>query len=281
MANDKPALVVGVADWHTNSTVGLNPISLRRELGSQHVAGKIGRATWRSWLAFWRVVEEKRAQYQATVFTFAVGDLGDKNSHSNIQLITASKVEIQDAMAEVAEPMAQASDYVFILRGTESHVGPNGEMEEWLARDLDNAVPYSEGVASWWVANVEIAGKKFMVTHHPPTVSRRPWTLRAAVSRSASIVAGQHLDAGDTRNKPDVCMWAHAHTRGALAYGMGDTTGIFLPPWQLHTGFAHRIGAGSAPRCVGGFWMVVRDGKVLEWEFERWWPQREKLWSAP
>ena len=278
---DETALLVFYGDTHTNSTVGLNPISLRRELGSKHVAGRVGREVWRKWLQFWRIIEAKKAEHNATCYVFANGDLGDINKHSSIQLVTTSETEVLDAMAEVTEPAAAVADHMFIIRGTESHTGGNGKLEEWLARDLDNAVHCNEEVASWWVASAHIAGLKVMVTHHPPTSSRVPWTLDPAASRAVNYIFARYAADNLLREKPDVCVWSHAHTRGAQGRGMGGGWGFFLPPWQLPTSFGHRIGAGIGPVKIGGLWMLVKGGEVLAWDWERWRMKEDKPWSAP
>lgn len=274
------ALLVFEGDWHTNSTIGLNPLTLVREMESRQVAGKAGRAMWRAHNQFWQRIASLREEYGSAVYTFLVGDLGDVNRKSKDQLITNSRSEVRVAMAEVADVAAQGSDYVFVVRGTETHTGGNGELEEDLARDIENAEWYSDSVASWWKVDADIGGKRLYVAHHPPTSSRRPWTLGQAVSNSASIVAARFMDDGDLRDKPDICVWAHAHTRGAQAYGMGNTWGFFLPPWQLQTGYSHRIGQGAGSPRVGGAWIVVRDGQVLDWGIERWRPHRAAVWTA-
>jgi len=278
-SSDMPALLVFVADFHTNSVAGLNPPTLRRELGSRHHVGKVGRELWRRWLEFWQLIEAKKVERDATVYTFAIGDLGDIDQRG--QLITDDEVMVLDAMAEVAEPLAKVSDYIFIDRGTESHVGGNGRLEEWLARDLTNAVHCSEEVASWWVVDARIGGLKIMATHHPPTSSGVPWGLDPAVARAANHVFNRYADADLLREKPDICVWAHAHTRGAQGMGQGNTWAIFLPPWQLTTGYGHRLGRGFGPRKVGGLWMLVKDGKVLDWDFERWRVKERSTWSEP
>jgi len=275
------SLLAFVADTHTNSISGLNPPSLHRELGGKHYAGKVGRTLWRHWLEFWRVIEAKRVEHNATVYAFAVGDLGDINKHSSVQLITSNEIDILDAMAEVAEPMAAVADRVFIIRGTEAHTGGNGKLEELLARDLDNAVRRCEDVASWWIVDAKIAGLRVMATHHPPTGSGVPWTLDPAAARAANYIFSRYADADLLREKPDVCVWAHLHSRGAEGHGQGDTWGIFLPSWQLPTSFAHRIGAAAGPCRVGGLWMLVKDGKVLEWDWLRWRMRSNKPWTEP
>ena len=279
MDNDKPALLAFYADTHTNSPFGLSPLSLRRELGSSHHVGKVGRALWRHWLEFWQIIEAKKQEWDATLFTFGVGDLGDIDGRG--QLITRNEVQVKDAMAEVVDVPARISDYMFIIRGTEAHTGGQGRLEEWLARDLENAVHCSEEVASWWVVNAVIGGKRIMATHHPPTSSGVPWGLHPAAARAANHVFNRYAEADLLREKPDICAWAHAHTNGAANYGQGNTWGVFLPPWQLATDFGHRIGKGFGPRKVGGLWMVVKDGKVLDWDWERWTMKGQKPWSAP
>lgn len=275
---DKPALLAFYADTHTNSPFGLNAPSLRRELGRHHL-GKVGRSLWKHWLQFWQIVEAKKQIWDATLFTFGVGDLGDIDGRG--QLITRNETEVKDAMAEVIDVPARISDYMFIIRGTAAHVGGQGRLEEWLAGDLDNAVRYSEDIASWWVVRGNIGGMKIMATHHPPTSSSVPHGLYPAAARAADRIFDQHAEADALREKPDICIWAHAHTNGAQSYGRGKTWGIFLPPWQLTTDFGHRIGRGFGPRKVGGLWMVVKDGKVLDWDWERWRMKGRKPWNIP
>lgn len=279
--SEKPALLVFESDWHTNSVHGLNPLCLRREAEGRHYVGRIGRNLWRKHKDFWQIVDAKKRQWAATVYSFFVGDLGDLNKHSKVQLVSSNEAEVQDAMAEVADVGAQVSDHVFIIRGTEAHTLGNGKLEEQLAKDLDNAEWFSKTIASWWIVRANIGGMKIMATHVPPTSSGVPWGVHPAVMRAANHVFTSYADAKKLHEKPDICVWAHKHTTGVQGIGMGSTWGIFLPPWQLGTSYAHRIGKAYAPRNVGGIWMVVQGGKVLEWDWERWWMKEGRVWKGP
>ena len=280
------ALAVACADWHTNSKVGLNPPSLLSELGSRYVVGKVGRALWQCWLEFCGEVQALKQQYKATVYTFLVGDLGDRNKKDPSGIITQVEAEIEDAMAEVADPIARVSDHVFVCRGTETHVGPNGRLEEWLARDLDNAEWYSDEVASWWVVDARIGGLNFQATHRPPVSGHLPWTIDQAASRAASVVAGSYLDEARRdpsalRRMPHICFWAHVHPpRGLQGRGMSDVWGFVLPPWQLATSYAHHIGKGAGPRNVGGVWLLVENGSVVDWGWRQWPMRPRQAWKA-
>lgn len=267
-------------DWHTNSSVGLNPPVFHREMESKYMPGKVGRAVWRNWRDFWKVVDGKKKQYRARLISFCNGDLGDKNKHSAVQLISNNDTEIQDAMAAVADVPASISDDVFVIRGTAAHTGDNGKLEEWLAQDLDNSVWYGDKVASWWMADPVIAGLRLLVAHHPPTSSKVPWTLDQAVSRAASQVAVRCME--DGAPVPDVCVWSHTHPpRLAQGRGLMGVWGFFLPPWQLRTGYSYRIGQSFGRPAIGGLWMVVKNGSVVEWEAEHFRPGGRRPWIAP
>lgn len=279
---NKSILAVFVSDWHVGSLLGLCPSIFHRELGSTHRPGKAVRTLWRSWLQFWNIIAAKKQELNAVVYAFAVGDLGDVNKYSSTQLISTNKKDVLAAMIDAALPMAEVADHVFIIRGTESHTGGNGELEELLARDLTNSVHCEEAdSASWWVVKARLGGVLFEVTHHPPTSSYRPWTLDQAVSRAASIVAARYFDSDAVKEMPDVCVWAHAHTRGAQGKGMGGVWGFFLPPWQLRTSFSYRLGAGVNPQRFGGLWLAAQNGKVIDWDWERWATRKARIWIAP
>jgi len=286
MPTDKPALIVGVADLHTNSVVGLNPLRYLRGSDNYHVIGKIGRALHRKWVQFWAEIAAKKAQHKATAYTFWMGDLGDLISKDPSGLISSNKKEIQDAMAEVTDVGAQVSDHNFIVRGTRFHTGPNGELEEWLASDLANVEPYSEAIKSWWIARASIQGFNIMAAHRPPTGGRRPWTIDDIPTRAAKIVAGQFLAQARRSpallaRMPDICVWAHLHPPYGL-FGMHNgprVRGFILPPWQLSTSYAYGLGLGTGPRNVGGLWMLLKDGNIIDWNWLEWPMDKEPVWT--
>lgn len=264
-------------DWHVNDTVGLCPPVYKREKESNHRPGPAVRALWRAWLEFWTIIAEKKAATGATVYAVANGDLGDINTHDKVQLISANETEIIDAMIDVARPMTEVADKVFIIRGTAAHTGGCGKLEEALAKDITNAVHCpDEKSASWWVLRSEWAGVRFDITHHSPTASRRPWTRNAAAARVAAIVAGRYMKEGLAREVPDYAIFSHVHYHGQG--GEMGCQGRFMPPWKLVGGFGHRLGSGAHIEKVGGWWALCDSGKVIEENFELWGMKRPTIW---
>ncbi|NIQ44153.1 MAG: hypothetical protein GTN85_19025, partial [Pseudomonas stutzeri] len=106
---------------------------------------------WTAWLDYWQLVAEYKKQLNAQVYAVACGDLGDLNKYSDAQLHSPLKVDVERAMLDVIKPIEHVVDKWFVVRGTEAHSGAAGELEEWFAGDLDNAVHSFNGTASWWV----------------------------------------------------------------------------------------------------------------------------------
>lgn len=278
MVTNLTSLVVVTGDWHVNDTVGLCPPIYHREKQANYRPGPAVRALWRAWTEFWSLIAEKKKETGATVYAIANGDLGDMNRHDTVQLISPRRMDVKRAMIDVAKPMVDVADKVFVIRGTAAHTGGCGELEEFLAQDITSAVHCpDEKSASWWVLRAMFGGVRFDITHHPPTASRRPWTRNAAVGRAAAIVAGRYLKEGLERERPDYAIFSHAHYHGAGAE-MG-TEARFIPPFKMVGAFGHRLGSGAHVEKVGGWWALCEAGKVIAEDFELWGMARPKIWK--
>lgn len=273
-----PALVVVTGDWHVNDTNGLCPPVYKREKLATHRPGPAGRALWRAWIEFWQFIEQKKQETGATVYAVANGDLGDLNKHDKTQMISLNEKDILGAMIDVAKPMVEVADKVFIIRGTAAHTGACGNLEEQLANDTKNAVHCDdEGSASWWVLRGTFGGVRVDLTHHAPTASRRPWTRNAAASRAAAIVAGRYMKEGIAREVPQYAIFSHVHYH-AQGEEMG-CKGRFIPPFVLVNAFGHRLGTGAHVEKVGGWWALCDAGKVISEDFETWGMKRPTIWK--
>lgn len=261
------------ADWHVNDTTALCPPVFRREKGEAHSPNKLQRAIWRAWNEYWDAVTEYKNELNCPVYSIFAGDLGDKNKHSNIELISQYPPDILLAMAEVAERPLEISDKVFVIRGTEAHTGGNGELEELFARDIE-AEKSPDGTSSWWIWRAEIEGLRVHCTHHPPTQTRLPNKRGQAVARMCERLASEY-DVYGWREKPDLAFWAHIHW-SAKGSDMG-IDGWTVPCWKGLGSFAHRIGI-SLPSPVGGLIAILDDGKCDVKSFTRR-PPRPKLWK--
>lgn len=273
----KPILAVFTGDWHTNDTCGLCPPVYHREKLAEHRPGKAVRALWRAWQEFWQLMADKKQETGAELLAFCVGDLADINVHSQTQLISFNQADILRAMVDVTQPMLEVADRIFVIRGTASHTGGNGLLEELFAQDIGAEPCPDEDSMSWWVMRGMLGGVRVETSHHSPTYSMRPWTLNQAAARAAAIVSARYQKEGLARETPDVCVWAHRHA-AAQGQEMG-VHGFFLPSWKLVGQYGHRLGAGAHIEKVGGLWLLCQGGEYA-WGWERWSPRRPTIWQS-
>lgn len=271
------SLVVVTADWHVNDTTGLCPPVFKREKGAEYRPGKAQRALWRAWVDFWDFIKEKRDSYSKppTVYAICNGDLGDINRHSQVELISTYKPDILRAMVDVAQPMLDIADRVFVIRGTAAHTGGNGELDEIFADDI-GAVRDEENIcASWWYLRSKFDGVRFDFAHHPATSGRRPWTRQAATARQSRIVRDQYHDRGE--KPPDVSIFSHIHYYDDSGRASKPKV-FFTPPWKWVGAYGYRLGAATHVEPVGGLWFMCEDGEYT-WDVVQYKPSRRKIWT--
>lgn len=254
------SIVVVTGDTHVNSMAGLCPPFVTRDDGSEHRPSKSQRAVWRKWLETWEYIDQlrtRRLKKNLPLYVVLAGDLVDKNSHDGTSLIAHMRTTITEMAVEVFAPVAQMADHLFVVRGTEAHVGPRAELEEWLADDLGAEPDPETGRASWWHLPLEVEGVRFDIAHHPATAAARPWTWPAAAARHSAIIRFEYLEQGEP--VPDVALRFHRHhyqpgppwPKPFFCYG---------PSWSLTGPYARRVGAGALPNRIGLLVFVVDDG---------------------
>lgn len=274
---DQPILLAAVADLHTNSFTGLCPPVVTLDNAGTYRANKAQRIVWRAWCEFWDTVGAKAQELGTQVYAVLNGDLNDANVYDKTSLITRAEADIVKMSVAVLEPALEVADKIFIVRGTEAHVGKRASLEEEVAKDIGAVKDEVAGTYSWYWLPLSANGVLFDIAHHPQTVARRPWTWDAAANRSAYIIRSQYLDRGE--KPPDVALRAHVHKYG-LSNGRLPPHFFYLPPWQLTTNYGHRLGAGSGIEPPGGLVFVCQDGQFT-WKAERWLPRKLGLRRKP
>lgn len=277
---DDAGLVVHVADLHLNSQRGLCPPVIDLDDGGQYRASRGQQETWQNWLQFWCIIWDMKRQYGMPLYTVIDGDLMDINRHDRLDPITPNAAIVGRTGLQVVGPVAEMSDYTFIIRGTEAHTGEHCELEEALAYYLVKdglAVPDEvNGTASWAWLPLEVGGVTFDVTHHPHTFGRRPWTVDAAPGREGAIIRDEYYERGE--RPPDVAIRAHVHKWLPGNRRLAPQV-FYLPPWKLADAYSHRLGAGGAVEPVGGAWFLCTCGRY-RWDVERWRPKRRPTWTT-
>ena len=260
-----------VGDTHINSSVGLSPLTINLDDGGTYRASKGQRWLWYNWLDYWECVAKLVTQHDAKVWTVFNGDLveGDGKNRSH-QLITQNDTTVMSMALDAIRPALEASDRLFVVRGTAAHVGLSASLEEKVAIDIEAVKCKETNTYSWWKLLLDCDGVLFDITHHG-NVGRLPWTksnpLNALAVRLLLEYAGGRL--------PDVALRSHNHKFAET--GMNYPVRVIsLPAWQLATEYSHRLGVVEAAD-VGGA-IFVCDGGKYEVIIKRYVPERQRPW---
>lgn len=265
-------IVAAVSDLHSNGTTGLCPPRFTLDDGGDYVASPAQRWLWRNWTDYWQTIANMKRDTGLPVAALVVGDAVDGDHHDTPQIITRNEADQLRIAIKVMMPVLEVADRVFIIRGTESHVGKSAWREEALADDI-GAVPSPDGTASWWHLYADFAGVTFDVQHHPESGSMRPWTAGAEVNRISAMLVYEY--AGTRDKMPDVAIRAHRHQ--FRDSGTTHPVRTFaMPAWQLATAFVKGpVAAAGKINSVGGLYFICRDGSYT-WDAVQYRPARRK-----
>ncbi|MBU2017471.1 MAG: hypothetical protein KKB67_13435 [Alphaproteobacteria bacterium] len=232
------------------------------------------KALYRAWLEFWEIIDRERTARNADLWVVLTGDALDLNKHDGLDPVCHKRSNIVALAADVYGPIKERASRLYVVKGTEAHVGPHCELEELLATKL-GAVPdkWENCPAHWWLP-LKCEGVLFDIAHHPTTVGHKEWTKGAAPSRMSAELALQYHERGE--RVPDVALRGHVHYFADSGEGRKPRV-FYLDPWSLTTAFGHRRGAGGMTRPVGGSWYLC-DGGKYEFHREWWQPQRRTVW---
>ena len=158
----------------------------------------------------------------------------------------------------VLEPVLDVVDRCFIVRGTASHTGGSGHLEELIAQDVDTVVPYSKHVKSHWHLRQVFAGQRFDVCHHT-TQSKRPWTRANSANYLASELIQGYAELGD--KLPDFAIRSHVH-KHVDTHDNFAVRVIVLPAWQLLTGYVHQV-VPNAISHIGAVAVLIDGDQVV------------------
>ncbi|MEE9491243.1 MAG: hypothetical protein V3V80_02950 [Dehalococcoidia bacterium] len=271
---NKTVVVALFADMHPNSTVGLlHPDGVDLDDGQKVRPSRAQHWLWRKWLAYWEFVADLKKKHRAEVWAICLGDGTDDNSHSKHGLITVNKATIVDLSVMVWEPILEIAEVKFVVRGTGSHTGGSGELEELVAKEI--GAEKDDGNHSWWWLPLEAEGVLFDLAHHPGSTSRRPWTLGGGANRQAAILLHEYANSGNLL--PQFGFRAHSHHAEDSGTNYSVRV-LFLSPWQLTTTFGHRIGYSGRLEPVGGVAVVCNDGHG-EVHVKKYRPVRRAPWT--
>lgn len=273
---DEAVVIAVVSDLHTGSTVGLCPPGpIELDDGGSYQPSTAQQWLWQCWRDYWAEVERVRDRLKAPLFTVLNGDAFDGDHHGTSQIISRNPMIQAQVASEVMDvPKAVGWDKLFVVRGTESHVGGSGSTEEGLARALGATGDPDTGNASWWHLRMDVQDVRLDFAHHGRT-GYRPWTRHNATLLLAAQIFYEHAANGERH--PDLAIRSHFH-RHSDSHDAHPVRVLQTPAWQLKTAYVHKV-APESIADVGGLIITIEDGHVdVRKIIHR--PKRGAVWTA-
>lgn len=265
-------LTIGfLSDLQTNSTVGLCPPVVDLDDGGTYHYSRIQRQLWEDYNDFRdRLVSAKGDGQLFLVFN---GDIHEGDHHQTAQIITRNSAIMQNIAADVIDPMARISDKMFLVRGTEAHVGKSASLEEDIANDFDFEMNGKK--RSWWQLQAKFRKKLFDIAHHT-SMGSTPVGRGNAANKIAVEAIFEYANRGET--PPDYVLRAHVH-RYADSGEVYRTRAIILPCWQYRTSYVHKVSTGKLA-SIGGVYCEIEDNQSPKWTAVIYAPKKseETVW---
>lgn len=244
MSKPVPELIVVKSDLHAGSTVAVcPPEGTRTDDGQEVKPSPLQKWIWERYERFYqRALAVKKSLKGCRVTVVGNGDMFEGNHHGTQQVMAPGK----DAQAYIASRLfdpveALQPDRLYIVRGTEVHVGPSGSDEEALAKTLSARLPVVRDPVthlwSYWHLRLLVNDTLLDFQHHT-NVGGLPWTAPGAIARLAFRIWVEHTERG--WRPPDLAIRSHRH-QYRDSYGAHKTRAIVTPAWQAKTAFGHKV----------------------------------------
>ena len=266
--------LIVISDTHCGCKLGLCPPKIKLDDGVVYTHTPLQADIWKRWKYFWKkwVPVVTRGEPYGIVIN---GDVLDGIHHRAVTQISQNLSDQALIAKAVLEPILldpNVSHY-YHIRGTEAHVGPSGQEEERIAKEL-GAIPDAEGRHARWELWCEIGKGLVHLTHHIGTPS--PFTVQKELEMLLAESARWEERA------PDVVVRSHVHRHIEVRTQSkkGFATSFTTPGWQAKTPFAYRIisGRSNLPQIGGA---IIRAGdedhiytRYMLWNLRR--PEVEK-----
>lgn len=255
-----PQSIVVVSDLHVGCKLGLCPKTVRLDEGGSYEASSHQAEVMDKWMEFWKewVPHVTKGGTYAVVIN---GDTLDGVHHNattqwSHNLTDQKKTAFEMLHLIVSDPKCAK---LYMIRGTEAHVGQSASEEESLAHWL-GAIPNEDGNAARWELWLRFGRDQRLIhfTHHVGTTSSAAYESTAVYKEMVEA----YNEAGRWGEEPPaIVVRSHRHRAFEIRIPTEHGYGIAFctPGWQLKTPFTYRMALGrSSTPHIGGF--VIRDG---------------------
>jgi hypothetical protein len=250
-------IVVDLGDMHCGSTMGLWPPGMLGTDDTPRPQNKVQAWIWECWERFWRDFHRWR---KGRAFIIVLkGDLIEGLHHRSTQVMDAGMSPQYVAALTALEPHAAQAKKVYVVVGTECHVG---SYEYALGQALGAEKHPDTGAyaAHEWL--IDVNGTLCAFIHHMPATSRK--YLEAG---AMSIMLG-NLQLNCARfgmRIPRVASFAHRHLPGF--YTDNESAVVVSPPWQVRTNHARKVASTSHTAIGAAVWEIEKPGSLPTWRY--------------
>lgn len=239
--------LVLVSDLHCGSTRAVLPPGLFDEDGREMHLNKPQEWLWARWGEF---VEWVNGQVGGDDFGLVVNGDAIEGVHHRGGQVVSTDTAIHTAIAEnVLADLTDAAGKVWMVRGTEAHVGRSAEAG--LALSFGAEKNRDENTYSFDRLTLSVNGCVLTIAHHFPASCR---IALYATQLGVQLAEAQAQAARHGERVPHVVVGSHRHTYGMYCDSKGMS--VTLPPWQLLTRFGYKVVPYATP-AVGG--------AILDW----------------
>jgi len=254
--------LVVISDTHCGCQLGLCPPKrIRLDEGGSYSPSRLQRKVWRCWEDLWRqwVPEATRGEPYAIVVN---GDTLDGRHHGAVTQFAGNLADQARVAYEALAPVVEGHP-LYMIRGTEAHVGPSAEAEEQLAERL-GAIPDEDGRYARWELWKWLAGRKKLVhfLHHIGVTGSQAYEATAVHKELVEAFAEA---ARWRQHPPNAVIRSHRHrfTETRIPTADGAAIAAVTPGWQLKTPFAWKVPGGrqSLPQ-IGALLVRVARGEI-------------------
>lgn len=247
--NTRPWLVITENDLHAGSTVAaVPPEGVRLDDEGYYKPSKLNSWLWDSRETVWAKLRALQKKTKAQVAVICNGDLFDGPAHHGTSQTLSGNPEAQHYVAtRMTDAWASLHpERVYLVRGTDAHVGESASAEEGFAKGLAGKLPVVRDpqthLWSYWDLRVRFHGLFCQWAHHA-NIGGLAWTMPGAIARLAFRIWTEHQLRGWA--PPALAFRAHSHSTvpGGQLLDSGrayPTRAILVPSWQAKTGYAHK-----------------------------------------
>jgi hypothetical protein len=224
--------------------------------GSPVKPNKYQRTTWKYWLNFWNRFIPEVTQKAESITIVVNGDIIEGYHHDTVDIWT-NNIETQiQAAKKMLEPLKELGN-IYLVRGTETHVGKGGQDEESIAQSIGTKIP-GEPAISVWQLHLKVDDVVFQFAHHIGVTSSAAYESSAPMRE---IIAGEIEAIQWDRPLPDVLVRSHRHRfiEVSIPTTHGRIRCVITPGWQTRTPHVESIDRMRMPHIGGVVFLVEGD----------------------